>query len=231
MGADIHIICEVKENGIWIVNPVEIFPYEKWDSVDDKAVNNTYYSTEPESYRYYAWFSLLVGVRKSTNLPNIVPIRGVPEDATTDWKDYTRRWKGDLHSISYVTLEDFDAFDWSLTTPLNALISFEDYKILKGTRARPDKFNSFRNISKNEVEISEEEADLILADELFHVTDRRGNGDTTVKHISECSLVVDYEWDQPIVSMFSEKFDSTIVPMRALSVKYEDVRIMIGFDN
>lgn len=231
MGCDIHIICEVKENGTWIVNPVKIFPYEKWDQVYDKEIKNIFYAVEPESYRWYAWFSLLVGVRKSTDLPNIVPERGVPEDATTEWKNYVDVWSGELHSVSYVTLEDFDTFDWSLTTPLNALVSFEDYKRLKGTRSRPETFNSFRNLSKNEVEISEQEADLILSDELFHVTDRRGYGDTTVKHISECNLVIDYEWDQPLTLMFAEKFDSIINPMRALKEQYEDVRIMIGFDN
>lgn len=128
MGCDIHLMAEKKvfhvddkdkEKGVWI-------------NIDKWVVNETRfrYSSEGEKYptmtityddrfykgRNYNLFTALAGVR-SFEFDNAPPIisepKGFPKDASPQVKSENKRWKGDGHSHSWLTLSEIKAFDWS----------------------------------------------------------------------------------------------------------------------
>lgn len=96
MGCDIHIICEVKENGVWKINPVKIFPnpYYRPEEKDKTKEEQREWSLEelalePSRSRNYDWFAILANVRNGRGFAGIktgegfsviAEPRGVPED-------------------------------------------------------------------------------------------------------------------------------------------------------
>ena len=125
MGCDIHFNTEIKKNGVWRQNTDAVFPnpdYElngKYDWQKEKFTNT------PPNGRRYDWFSVLANVRNGTGFAGhktgsgfsvIANPRDVPADATKEWKEYVEKWGYDLHSVSYLSINDFDNFDWNQIT-------------------------------------------------------------------------------------------------------------------
>ena len=93
MGCDIHMISQVKRDGIWITYDANIY-----------------------DNRNYALFGILAGVR-GKEFPTISEPKGLPDDLEADPEDrgysyyIDGHWLGD-HSTSYLSLTELERYDW-----------------------------------------------------------------------------------------------------------------------
>jgi hypothetical protein len=87
MGCDIHII-------------VEKFNKEKniWESLKDKEDTDLVANLDS---RNYILFAKLAGVRNYNDYIPLSEPRGVPKDASKEWKKLLKDWGQDIHSESY----------------------------------------------------------------------------------------------------------------------------------
>lgn len=107
MGADIHVYVEVKLN-------------DKWEYFSEKYFS-TYYQSDidklisPFDWRSYSMFSFLAGVRNSCDvIPIKEPTYSLPEDISEYIKsEWEENWKGDGHSISFLTIRELIEFDYN----------------------------------------------------------------------------------------------------------------------
>ena len=241
MGCDIHILCEVKENGKWKVNNKLIFPnpsfttYKNYREEDikkglpeDKITKipnwaENEFQNEPESNRNYDWFGVLADVRNGRGFAGCVTgegfniisePKGVAEDSTEEWKKTVEEWEGNMHSHSYISLEEFEKFDWKQTTEKQGVITLEEYKKLRNTNDCPDTWCG--GVSGGNIEtINSEKADNII--------------DNNIKLDKEYYVI--YKWKVLYSDWFNHKITNVIEPMKKLKEEYEDVRIVFGFDN
>lgn len=121
MGADIHFYVEKKIDGKWQMHGT----VEREDSGDDgewMRVCNGF-----SDYRCYNAFAILAGVRNGSGFAGIKtgkgfnPIsepRGIPEDASDEYKQIAAQWGVDGHSHSYHTLRQLLDYDWMQETQL-----------------------------------------------------------------------------------------------------------------
>jgi len=99
MGCDIIIRTEVKRNG-------------KWTSGDlYKKIGKEFQIIEIYDGRSYSLFTILADVRNYNGV--MTPIskpRGIPEDASEEYKNLCESWGVDGHSHSYLTLKEMEEF-------------------------------------------------------------------------------------------------------------------------
>ena len=62
--------------------------------------------------RDYDFFGILANVRNYANAKPISEPKGTPFDVSDEVKEEIQRWNSDGHSHSYVTLKEFDDYDW-----------------------------------------------------------------------------------------------------------------------
>lgn len=130
MGCDIHLMAErkvyhytddKKEKGTWMNIDKWIFNEDaiRWQEPDSQKRALMVVDRDSRFYtggRNYNLFCALAGVRKSqfyNNPPIISNPKGLPKDASKVVRAESRRWAGDGHSHSWVTLAEIKAFDWS----------------------------------------------------------------------------------------------------------------------
>lgn len=228
MGCDIHIIAEVKEGNTWVPNSLKIFknsyydPHGKFDWQHDELIVN------PTGRRHYDWFSILANVRNGYGFAGVITgqefaviakPRGVPLDASADWQDQVQQWEGDMHSHSWLTIEDFDAFDWNQVCMKTGVIPLVAYTAIRGTNVAPDEWSG--SISgPNIVTITEAKADKLLLqqDDLIDVKFKK-------------DIYVQYYWSILYREWFADELEQTIAPLRELTKKYGQARLCFGFDN
>lgn len=234
MGCDIHIIAEVKENGQWRANNEKVFPNPWYKTKEEKPDRNEWeldeFLRDPDDDRNYDWFAVLADVRNGRGFAGIKtgdgfsvisPPKGVPEDASPEWSRVVEHWEGDMHSRSYLTVDEFDSFDWNQVTTKQGCITLDEYKELKDTAEEPELYCGMIYGPSIKV-LSEAEADDQLKKiEAGYIED----GDEEIR------FYVKHHWPIIYTEYFSHKFESTINPLRKLKEKYEDARICFGFDN
>lgn len=102
----------------------------------------TYFWVEPpRNYRLFAilgnvrnLYGLMTGIMSDTDKyyePIFNPIsdnRGVPNDASPEFKELVEEWKEDGHSHSYVTLQEILDFDFDQVATLEGIVDEENYK-------------------------------------------------------------------------------------------------------
>lgn len=260
MGCDIHGLCEVKVNGKWRVNTDNVFrnPYFLSDEalVERQKDRPDYersdfqkeeFHSHPDDGRNYDWFAILADVRNGRGFAGIptgdgfaviAEPRGVPEDCSKEWKGEVKQWGGDIHSTSYLTVEDFDAFDWGLTTMKSGIIPLDEYQTLNPTGASPESWSGMIT-GPDIVVVDMESADLILKGDMVVVEPydpmvslRRGDKKSVMVSLeSGHNVHVNYFWKVKYSEWFDHKIKNIIEPMRELKKKYEDVRYVFGFDN
>ena len=90
-----------------------------WKSFHRRLVDHPY------DQRNYALYSILADVRNGYGFAGvftgmgftpIAPPRGVPEDASPEYRAEVAAWGGDGHSHSWLTLKELQAYDWHKTT-------------------------------------------------------------------------------------------------------------------
>lgn len=172
MGCDIHNKCEIKRNGKWELNTDKVFPNPWYEKDSEYKWQKEEFQDEPDSSRNYDWFAILADVRNGYGFAGvstgsgfdvIAEPRGVPEDASDEWKKEVKKWDRDMHSQSYLTIEDFDNFDWNQFTMKYGVISLNQYKELRGTSQSPNSWSG-ASFGGNIITVSTDIADAILAD-------------------------------------------------------------------
>lgn len=244
MGCDIHGLCEVKEKGIWKANTEKVFPNPYYSSKPEHDFQVDEFQTYPDTGRNYDWFAILADVRNGRGFAGIktgdgfdviCEPRGVPNDATEEWMEQVNGWRGDMHSHSWLHVQDFNDFDWTQKTYKRGCISLKEYETLRKTKTEPN-FWCGKVSGHNIVIVSPEEADAILegktltvfeGDDMFFTAPR----EVEVSLTNGLDVHVDYEWEIEYWDWFNHKFKSVIKPMQELAQKYEDVRYVFGFDN
>ncbi len=218
MGCDIHTRCEVKVNGKWELNTEKVFlPRHEHDKSELK--------TDPPEWRSYDWFAVLADVRNGKGFAGlktgdgfsvIAEPRGVPADATEEWRQYVDDWDSDMHSASWLTLSDFKKFDWSQRSVKCGVISLEQYKALRETKDAPDSWCGSVG-GRDIITISMDEADEHIKSPKDAFNKQR--------------VYVFYAWEVLYSDWFKGHIENWINPMEDLATRYEDVRIVFGFDN
>lgn len=260
MGCDIHGFCEVKENGVWKLNTKKVFKnsyYLSPEELKERQKENPDYEISewqkdefqehPSTSRNYDWFAILADVRNGRGFAGvptgdgfaiISEPKGVPDDATEEWLENVDQWDSDMHSHSYLTLEDFDSFDWNQTTNKYGVISMKEYKELRGTNKTPDSWSGSISGPKM-ITVNEDAAEKLLAGETVAVEEEdffaRMRGEKPKVHLvsleSDYTINVAYKWTVLYSEWFDNKIAGVIEPMRKLRQEYEDVRYVFGFDN
>jgi len=228
MGCDIHIICEVKENGQWKLNKENIFPNSDYYAAleykklaEERGEEYKIYDWQknefqsyPDDNRSYNWFGVLANVRNE-KFDFISEPKGVPDDCCEEWKELVEANQYDYHSHSYLSVKELIEFDWNKVYILSGYININQYIDLRGTNQPPSMYS--RDVGGGSiVKLSEESADILLLE---------GNYDTnTIYYVKYSWSIVYREW-------FEHKLNCYIPPMQKLAEKYEDVRIVFAFDN
>lgn len=133
MGCDIHMLAEMKskKSGKW----------KKMGRVFKSCYGDGELTDEPYDGRNYGLFAILADVRNGVGFAGVKtgsgyePIdspRGVPEDASNEYRELVEKWGFDGHSHSYFILEELLAYDWfHKKTKRIALVKPEEYKVFK----------------------------------------------------------------------------------------------------
>lgn len=261
MGCDIHGFCEVKENGVWKLNTKKVFKNPYYLSTEEvkeiQAKDPGYeilewqrdqFREHPSDTRSYDWFAILANVRNGWGFAGITTgegfsiidePRGVPDDCTPEWKEQVDQWRGDMHSHSYLSVEDFDNFNWNQLTNKQGVIPLDEYKKLAGTNQCPGSWSG--GISgPNIITVDEDAAEKILREQSvvvdeYVIPDRRLTRDKSKGHLvsleSGHNIWVLYKWTILYSDWFEYKIESIVKPMRTLRKEYEEVRYVFGFDN
>lgn len=125
MGCDIHPFFERKVKGIW--EPAEGDFFDR---------------------RNYNVFAFLAGVRRSEL--DVVPIsepRGLPDDVSTSIRLEFERWSGDIHSVSWLMIDELLSFDYDAAMKLGHPDRVSPF--LKGTRPTPPPEKNYRDYLGN----------------------------------------------------------------------------------
>lgn len=101
MGCDIHPHIEIKRGKKWVC----------LESKRDTRHDEREEPMEGLSSRNYTLFGVLAGVRDS-RVKQIIPRRGVPEDASDKVKKEYEDERGDAHSASWILLKELLDFNW-----------------------------------------------------------------------------------------------------------------------
>lgn len=136
----------------------------------------------------------------------------------------------DYHSMSYLSVDDFDNFDWNQLTMKSGIISLEQYKELKDTNESPSTWSG--GISgPNIITVETDTADKILNGEDLQLKRIDFLGERETKLASEWNVYVQYNWPVVYRSWFEDNIRNVVEPLRELKKKYEDARIVFAFDN
>lgn len=247
MGCDIHSIVEVKQNGVWKVNRKRVFPnpyYCKDEKSKPKeqqwALALNPMETSPNDRRNYDWFAILAnvrngrgfaGVRTGEGFAVIAEPRGIPDDATPKWLKIVEDWRGDMHSHSYLYIQDFNNFDWNQVTMKTGVITMDEYRLLRFNHEAPNSWCGAIS-GDNCITVDEQLADQIIAGEVLELTRTNfWDRSTSTKPVKEWSIYVEYNWPVIYSEWFKYEIENIIEPMRKLAAEYEDVRLVFGFDN
>lgn len=239
MGCDIHIIAEVKIDGVWVENEMPVFPnpyHARYKERQLEAVGNgddnfqvpdyakEEFSAYPESCRNYDWFAILANVRNGRGFAGvktgqgfavIAEPRGLPNDASQVWLKTVDEWRSDMHSHSFLYPEDFKNFDFNQVTMKQGIIPIEEYQKLREKNEAPKEWCG--GISgPSIITVDVHEADQLLSfgelskDIRYHVR---------------------YEWPVVYREWFAYEITNIVEPLEKLKGLHQDARIVFGFDN
>ena len=112
---------DIEQHNKWLAERLAEHPTEDDEEYRDRALNWKSFHRplvdHPYDQRDYALFAILADVRNG--LDEFTPIaepRGVPDDASPEYRAEVAVWSGDGHSHSWLTLKELQAYDWHKTT-------------------------------------------------------------------------------------------------------------------
>lgn len=241
MGCDIHSRAEIKVSRKWVINEDPVFKnaYE-WQIKEDGE-----FCAHPSDMRNYDWFAILADVRNGRGFAGIktgqgfVPIsqpRGVPHNASAEWKQYVREWGADLHSTSWLDVDDFDDYNWNQVSMKVGVITIKSYEELRGSGGPPEEWCGSVSGGKI-ITVSMEQADEILAGNTITAererweSFRKTNEQVQVGQQTDLEVYVRYNWAVHYREWFASSIEHYVEPLRKLKEKYGDARLVFGFDN
>ncbi len=265
MGCDIHLTAEYKDPKTkeWKVAhaPIQKCEYCDGTGKDDDAKSAASEKDKqcwfckgkgkrvPDFYegRNYDDFAILASVRNGRGFAGIKtgggfnPIaepRGVPKNATDEYKAEVRRWDCDGHSHSFITLKELLDYDWEQTTSHQGVVSlsvYADWWRNKGKKGAPQTWCG--GVSGGDiVMVSNKEMEkLILANEdKVKPAEKVGFAFDDVKIDGKSHHTV-VEWTETYRESATNLQKFTIPLLQAYAekkgLKPQDVRIVFFFDN
>lgn len=262
MGCDIHIVAEVKENGVWRENTDAVFPNPDYEPRSTSEWAKDKFKVSPYDSRHYIWFAILAGVRNRNLLNPVSEPKGFPSNVSESSQRMQEEWGCDLHSQSYLTYTEFEKYDWSQVVLVNktldlhlyaerfageirpiASIPGSFYQFLKENQ--PDRtqrkglvaikedtaielirqIKSFSKLSEEERIIMEDLDEGIKLDNDGKIVESGGINWSDLKIVVPC--IAEARYDEIVESPIIH----TVEPLKELGKKYEDARIVFGFDN
>lgn len=150
MGCDIHTKAETSftydGEEHWSMITDHVFPSPYYRAAAPVTRSNVPYSDSPYSGRNYRLFGFLADVRNGRGFAGIDtgesvepilgfdhPTRGVPDNASDEWKKYVEEWGADLHSTSWLTLRELKAAKWDTRIIQRGVISARSYEEIRAT--------------------------------------------------------------------------------------------------
>lgn len=237
MGCDIHIWAEVKQdNGTWKkVGRVFDNPYWKeGDEIEEETYDDgdTYYfgpkTDEPYRERNYNLFAVLANVRNGYGFagtptgygfePIVLP-RGIPKDASPEYKQKVAYWNGGGHSHSWLTLRELQEFPWhNKHTIIYGIVPEERYL---HRRTTGEEYTTYSGGIRGPriITLPKHMYDAITKEKL-----------DTLKAEGNIIYVRDQWKESYKEAVDSRFFEQTIPSLQALG-KPDDVRIVFFFDN
>lgn len=234
MGCDIHAIAEVKIDGRWRINTDKVFPNPWYEKGSTDGYSKHKYNDYPEDGRSYDWFAVLADVRNGRGFAGsvtgsgfsvIAQPRGVPPYCSPEWRKTVMDWGRDMHSHSYLYVDDFENFDWEQgQAEKYGTLNLKEYKKYRKTGELPEEVNGTVWGAKVRT-LDSEDADDYLDGKLD-----LGFDDTGVpqdpKHV-----FVKVQWTVNYADYFDYKLNTWVEPLKKLEKKYEDARVVFAFDN
>ncbi len=131
MGCDIHMFAEVLEETGW-VKVGKVFK-EEGEELSD----------HPYDGRNYRLFALLAGVKSQDDDDSIpiVPLRGIPGDASPQIKERFENYWFNLFGCSWINLKELQEFDWDQSFNYHAIADIDVYLNYKKTGEIPNSWS------------------------------------------------------------------------------------------
>lgn len=230
MGCDIHLYVEKKIDGKWQIQG-------KLEDADDEGYREF---SGPSFYdgRSYNLFAILADVRNGRGFAGVKtgegfnPIsepRGVPDNASEEYRYMVEQWDCDGHSHSYHTLRQLLEYDWTQTSKLEGWLSMAEFeKWSRWDREHGEGPESYcGGVSGPHVKhISTQEAEA-----LFESVPWPERESVVEKH---ANTYVHAGWELPYHKCARHFWFETIPKLLALAESaehFDDVRIVFFFDN
>ena len=237
MGCDIHLYVEQRKNGQW--RALDNFVTE--DAGTEFQYVTVPYKERLYSGRSYNLFAILADVRNGRGFAGIKtgegfnPIsepRGVPNDASPEYKHQVEEAGRDGHSHSYHTLRQLLDYDWTQTTVLSGWVSAAEWV----------KWSWY---DRGQGEGPENYSGRIYGAMIEHLTPAQMDAifDEAEKHDYQARLALaeqhphkyaQAEWTEPYYRAASNFLADTIPRLLKLAGGVEgaeDIRIVFFFDN
>jgi len=132
MGCDIHFYTDRRVDGAW--HPVDVFKRDAPD--EDNKEGYLRAASHLYNDRSYKLFAILADVRNGRGFAGVKtgegfnPIaqpKGIPEDATAEYREVADSWGIDGHSHGYFTLRELLDYNWTQTTKLQGWCAFKEW--------------------------------------------------------------------------------------------------------
>lgn len=108
-------------------------------------------TVEPYGNRNYLLFAALADVRNGYGFAGIDTgdaieymdePRGIPDDCSPEWQEYTDMWGLDGHSASYFTVREIEEWEgWEQTATIRGVVTAEEYERCKRENDTPDSYS------------------------------------------------------------------------------------------
>jgi hypothetical protein len=233
MGCDIHMVVQVRRNGVWtalkdldvpcnacggtkrVANGEKLRACEVCEVWDGKNWVSTGKTPIYEN-RNYSVFAVLAGVRNRDKITPISKPKGLPPDFEVVDEHYTMFDKdmGD-HSYSWLTLAELQAYPWQCSVVHGGWVTeatYEEWK--KAGRGWPRAWSGEPSGGNTEL-VSNERMDEII---------QCINIDPDKHYFTRI------EWGVSVAESASTFYTSFMTALTTLGAP-EDVRIVFGFDN
>lgn len=244
MGCDIHFFVERRAGGTWLT-------CDKWTKDEDGQ--RVEYKDAFYHDRNYDLFAILANVRNGLGFAGvktgegfnpIAPARGIPADASPEYRSAVESYGSDGHSHSWLTVTEIQTFDWTQTTTKQGVVSPREWARWK-TTGRPHAWcgsisgNGVVHVSPEEMEAA---ATKIVGDRLWELIHDSGNltrqisdalGGKALNGTDPESAAIAYtvvNWSIPYYEAGAQ-FLGLVLPRLWRLGRPDDVRAVFFFDN
>lgn len=235
MGCDIHFYVEKRDTETG-----------KWDLVDELVHEDGYATTDYRKSFYrgrsYNLFSILAdvcngrgfaGVKTGEGFQPISDPRGVPDDASTGYKQLVESYGVDGHSHSFHTVRHLLDYDWTQVTGLQGWVNFsgwEDWsRWARKDGIGPESYCG--GVSGPNVQHVEPEAMDAIVTQYRQLSTKEDREAFAAQHHSTYALAA---WTVPYYRAAEQFLSATLPRLLALAgstSRMDDVRCVFFFDN